>query len=289
MKSLEERTIQLLKENHLYANKKLGQNFLINQEIIEKIVSNADVNQTDLIIEIGPGLGSLTEELLKKAGKVVCIELDFNMVKILEKRFASNTRYRMINDDVLKVDLKKIISEELNNKLMSAKVVANLPYYITTPIIMKLLEEKLNITSITVMVQKEVAQRLTAIPGDDFTGAITYAINYYSKPQIILDVPKENFMPIPEVDSAVIQLIIYNKLPVKVNNEKLFFEIIKQSFMQKRKTLVNSLSSGNMINKEELKRIINKVGLDENIRAERVSIKEFAILADEIEKVKRNA
>lgn len=238
MKNIEEETIQILKENHLYANKKLGQNFLINQEIIKQIVIGAEVTENDLVIEIGPGLGSLTEELLNKAGKVICIELDLNMVRILEKRFKNNSKFSLIHQDVLKTDLKNLIkSEKENNHLTNAKVVANLPYYITTPIIMKLLEEKLDISNITVMVQKEVAQRLAAVPGEKYTGAITYTINYYSKPSIIIDVPRENFMPVPEVDSAVIRLQVLKQPSIKVEDEEMFFELIKLAFMQKRKHL----------------------------------------------------
>lgn len=283
MKSLEEQTKQLLKENHLYANKKLGQNFLINKEIIENIVTKAEVTEKDLVIEIGPGLGSLTAELLEKAGRVVCIELDPNMIKILEKRFGSNPKFRLIHEDVLKVDLKSLILEEKeHHKLIDAKVVANLPYYITTPIIMKLLEEKLEIKSITVMVQKEVAQRLTAVPGEEHTGAITYTINYYSKPSIIIDVPRENFMPEPEVDSAVMHLQVLEKPSVKVEDEKLFFEIIKLAFMQKRKTLVNSLASSKLLGKEQIQGILSQMGLDEKIRAEKLTLEDYAKIAEKL-------
>ncbi len=281
MKSLENETKQILKENNLYANKKLGQNFLINQEIIENIVLGAQVNENDLVIEIGPGLGSLTSELLKKAGRVVCIELDTNMVNVLNKRFKEHSNFRLIHEDVLKVDLKSIIKEETETyNLKSVKVVANLPYYITTPIIMKLLEEKLDISSITVMVQKEVAQRLTAKPGDEYTGAITYAINYYSEPCILIEVPRENFLPAPEVDSSVMQLKILQKPSVKVKNEKELFEIIKLSFMQKRKTLVNSLSSNGQISKEQIREILEKLGMDEKIRAEKITLEQFAKISD---------
>ena len=281
MKNLEHETKQILRENNLYANKKLGQNFLINQEIIENIVLGAEVCEKDLVIEIGPGLGSLTAELLKKAGRVTCIELDTNMINVLEKRFKQNSKFKLIHGDVLKTDLQGLIKEEKQqHNLTNAKVVANLPYYITTPIIMKLLEEKLNISSITVMVQKEVAQRLAARPGDEFTGAITYAINYYSKPAIIIDVSRENFIPVPEVDSGVIKLEILDEPSVKVKDEKILFEIIKQSFMQKRKTLVNSLSSSGQISKGQLQEILNKLGIDERIRAEKLTLEQFVGIAD---------
>ncbi|MBR6034351.1 MAG: 16S rRNA (adenine(1518)-N(6)/adenine(1519)-N(6))-dimethyltransferase RsmA [Clostridia bacterium] len=279
METLEEKTKQILKANHLYANKKLGQNFLINEEIIEDIVSKSEVSKDDLIIEIGPGLGSLTEALLKKAGRVVCVELDQNMIEILNKRFNNTSNFEIIHNDILKVDLNSLISERKKQYgLVKAKVVANLPYYITTPIIMKLLEEKLDITSITVMVQKEVAQRLTAVPGDEFTGAITYTINYYSVPSTIIDVPKENFMPVPEVDSSVIQLKILKEPSVSVEDENLFFEIIKCAFMQKRKTIINSLTNSKLVEKEKIKLALEKMGLDDKIRAEKLTIEQFARL-----------
>ena len=200
--NLLEETQMLLNQYGLRANKKLGQNFLINDEIIEAIVEKSDVCKDDLIIEIGPGLGSLTKALLEKAGKVVAIELDKNMVSILKNRFL-NENLEIINDDILKVDLYSIIENH-----MSVKVVANLPYYITTPILMKLLEEKYPFKSITVMVQKEVGERICAKPGNKSYGAITLSANYYSVPAKIIDVPKENFLPSPEVDSCVIKMDI---------------------------------------------------------------------------------
>lgn len=279
MRNLEEQTKQILKENHLYANKKLGQNFLINEEIVEEIVKGAEVNEKDLVIEIGPGLGTLTEVLLQKAGRVVCIELDTNMISVLEKRFTQKTNFELIHQDVLKVDLKTLIAQEKQDYcLTNVKVVANLPYYITTPILMKLLEEKLEIQSITVMVQKEVAQRLTAKPGEEYTGAITYTIHYYTKPSILIDVPRENFMPAPEVDSAVMHMEVLKKPNVKIEDEKLFFQIIKLAFGQKRKTLVNALTNSGFLEKQQVQEMLQQMGLDEKIRGEKITMEQFAML-----------
>ena len=236
--NLREETEFLLKNNGLKANKKLGQNFLINEEIIEQIIKKADVNKDDIIIEIGPGLGSLTAKLLENAKKVIAIELDSNIVNILKTRFSLYDNFELIENDVLKVDLNEIV-----NQYESVKVVANLPYYITTPIVMKLLEDKLKLKSITVMVQKEVGERFCASPNSKDYGAITLSINYYTIPNIIIDVPKENFNPIPEVDSCVINLEIRENPPVKINDEKKFFKLIKAGFMQRRKTINNSFTA----------------------------------------------
>ena len=204
--SLEE-TRFIMKKYNISANKKLGQNFLINDDVILGIINSANVEKNDLIIEIGPGLGTLTSKLLEKAGKVVAIELDEKMVTILNDRFKLYNNFTLINEDILKVDLNKLIKDNLDH-LINVKVVANLPYYITTPIIMKLLEEKLNIDTITVMVQKEVADRITANPGDKLSGSITYSVDYYAKAEKVTFVDKHSFIPSPEVDSEVIKLQI---------------------------------------------------------------------------------
>ncbi len=283
MKNLEEQTKKLLKENHLYANKKLGQNFLINQEVVDGIVEGANVTKDDFVIEIGPGLGTLTEKLIENAGYVLAIELDKNMVSILKKRFNTITKFDILNEDVLKVNLEKIIDEVKSKyKLKNAKVVANLPYYITTPIIMKLLEEKLNLESITVMVQKEVANRLAEVPGGNNTGAITYTINYYTEPKIIIDVPRNCFMPEPEVDSAVLYMKVLKTCRIKVSSEEKLFEVIKYAFMQKRKTLINSLSGSGKWDKEIIKKALQELGIEENIRGERLSLEQFALLSEAI-------
>ena len=266
----------IMKKYNITANKRFGQNFLIDDDIISGIVENADVNKSDLIIEIGPGLGTLTAELLKSAGKVISIELDTNMINILNDRFSLFDNFELINQDVLKVDLKQLIESNLNGEIKHAKVVANLPYYITTPIIMKLLEEKLNLDSITVMVQKEVADRLTAKPGDKDTGAITYSINYYSDSKTVLDVPNTSFIPSPEVNSAVIKLDILKEPRYKLENEELFFKIIKAAFLLKRKTLVNALNNSNLFSsKQEIIDMLKGLNLDENIRGEKLTLEDY--------------
>ena len=241
--SLYNETKFIMKKYNISANKSLGQNFLIDDEAVSTIVDTAKVTKDDLIIEIGPGLGTLTSKLLEKAGKVIAIELDKKMVLVLEDRFSLYDNFECINEDVLKVDLESLISEEKSKGLKTAKIVANLPYYITTPIIMKLLEEKLDIETITVMIQKEVADRLVAEPGKANTGAITYAINYYTNPKVVLQVPNTAFIPAPDVNSTVIQLEVLQKPKIDVIDEEMFFKVIKYAFMQRRKTLLNSLTN----------------------------------------------
>lgn len=272
--NLREETEFILKKYGLRANKKLGQNFLINEEIINQIIEKANVNKNDTIIEIGPGLGSLTAKLLENANKVIAIELDSNMSNILKERFCLYDNFELIEKDVLKVDLNEIVE-----KYDSVKVVANLPYYITTPIIMKLLEERLKLKSITVMVQKEVGERFCAVPNSKEYGAITISINYYTKPEIIINVPKENFEPMPEVDSCVIKLDVRNVPPVELKNEKDFFNLIKAGFSQRRKTINNSLASMG-ISKEKIKNVLEKLGIDSKLRAENLTMEQFADISN---------
>ena len=272
--NLREETEFILKKYGLRANKKLGQNFLINEEIINQIIEKADVNKNDTIIEIGPGLGSLTAKLLENANKVIAIELDSNMSNILKERFCLYDNFELIEKDVLKVDLNEIVE-----KYDSVKVVANLPYYITTPIIMKLVEERLKWKRITVMVQKEVGERFCAVPNSNEYGAITISINYYTKPEIIIDVPKENFEPMPEVDSCVIKLDVRNVPPVELKNEKDFFNLIKAGFSQRRKTINNSLASMG-ISKEKIKNVLEKLGIDSKLRAENLTMEQFADISN---------
>lgn len=271
---LREETISILNKYGLRANKKLGQNFLINESIICDIVKKANVTKDDVVIEIGPGLGSLTKELINNAKKVIAIELDPNMVDILKSRFGIFDNFEIIYGDVLKIDLQELIKD-----YDSVKVVANLPYYITTPIIMKLLEDRLNIKSITVMVQKEVGERICSTYKDKEYGAITVSVQYYSDPKIIIDVPKENFLPAPEVDSCVIRLDMREKPPVSLKDEKLFFRLVKGAFTQRRKTINNSLTCSGK-SKEEIMTTLNKLGIDSKLRAENLSIQQYADIAN---------
>ena len=284
MENILEETRFIMKKYNIKANKNLGQNFLISQEVIEKIVSCSQITKEDLVIEIGPGLGTLTKYLLDKAGKVICIELDAKMLKILEDRFYLYNNFEIINNDVLKVDLKNIIStEKKNSRINNVKIVANLPYYITTPIIMKLLEEELELDSITVMIQKEVADRLIAIPGQKNTGAITYSVYYYATSEGILEVPNNSFVPEPEVTSKVIKLNIRKEPIVKPKDKEKMFEIIKYAFMQKRKTLLNSLTNNKVFNnKQQGIEILNNLHISENVRPEELTLEQFAEISDNL-------
>lgn len=284
MQSSLEETKFILNKYKITANKKLGQNFLIDDDVINKIIEASQINKDDLVIEIGPGLGTLTSKLLENAGKVIAVELDKKMITILEDRFKLYNNFVLLNEDILKVDLRKLINDNILD-LKKVKIVANLPYYITTPIIMKLLEDRLNIESITVMVQKEVADRITAKPGEKLSGAITYSVDYYSKAEKIVFVDKKCFIPSPEVDSEVIRLVIREKPEIELLDEETFFKIIKASFMQRRKTLINGImNSGIIKDKEKIKEIIEGIGLDVNIRGEKLSIEQFANLANSIYK-----
>lgn len=280
MSSILEETKYIMKKYNIKANKNLGQNFLISEDVVEKIVESADIKKDELIIEIGPGLGTLTKHLLEKSGKVICIEIDPKMIKILEDRFALYTNFEIINEDVLKVNLQEIIKKEKR----TCKIVANLPYYITTPIIMKLLEDKLEIESITVMIQKEVADRLIARPGEKETGAITYSVYYYCNSEKILEVPNYSFIPEPEVTSEVIKLKLRKEIPIKVKNIEDMFKIIKNAFMQRRKTLINALVNTKIIkNKEEANEIFEKLNISTKVRAEELTLQQFADISDNIE------
>jgi len=272
----------IMNKYNITASKSLGQNFLIDSEVVSGIVDNAELSKEDFIIEIGPGLGTLTAVLLEKAGKVTCIELDKRMVNIITDRFSLYNNFEVINEDVLKVDLDKLIAENLEKyNLKKAKVVANLPYYITTPIIMKLLEDRLNLESITVMVQKEVAERLTETPGGKETGAITYSINYFADSEIVINVPNTSFIPAPEVNSAVMKLDLLKKPRIKVKDEKLLFKIIKVAFMQKRKTLVNGLYNGKIFeSKQEIEKMLFDLKIDLKVRAEELTLEQFGKIAD---------
>lgn len=284
METLIEETKFIMKKYNIRANKSLGQNFLISEQVVNEIVESSKIDKEDLVIEIGPGLGTLTKYLLEKAGKVIGIELDKKMVEILQDRFKLYNNFELYQQDVLKIDLKHLIKKEKENtNIKKVKIVANLPYYITTPIIMKLLEEKLDLESITVMIQKEVADRLIAIPGEKETGAITYAVYYYAIAEAILEVPKESFIPEPEVTSKVIKLNIRKEPPIEVQDKEFMFKIIKSAFMQRRKTLINALNNAKIFqNKEEGNQILESLKLDESVRAEKLTLENFADITNRI-------
>lgn len=273
----------MMKKYHITANKNFGQNFLIDETIVNSIIQTANISKEDFILEIGPGLGTLTSKLLEKAGKVICIELDKKMLDILQDRFSLYDNFELINEDVLKIDLTNLIELNLQN-FKHAKVVANLPYYITTPIIMKLLESKLNLTSITVMVQKEVAERLTEIPGGKNSGAITYSIHYYTNPKLIINVPNTSFLPSPKVDSSVIHLELLKQPKVTPLNIDLFFKIIKSAFLQKRKTLINALLNNHFGTREYLENMLTSLNIDLKIRGEKLTLEQFQEISDYLEK-----
>ena len=282
MDNILQETKFIMKKYNIKANKNLGQNFLVSSDAINQIVNSGEIEKDDLIIEIGPGLGTLTKELLERAKKVICVELDNKMVEILNERFSLYGNLEILNQDILKTDLKEIIKKEKNqNNIKDVKIIANLPYYITTPIIMKLLEEKLDLKSITVMIQKEVAERLIATPGEKNTGAITYTVYYYAEAKKIAEVPNTSFIPEPEVTSEVIRLDIRKNPPVETKDTEMMFKIIKNAFMQRRKTLLNSLTNTKIFkNKEEGTKILKTLNLNENIRAEELTLKKFAEITD---------
>ncbi len=267
-------TLGILKKYNIKADKSLGQNFLISDEVVEKIVEEADINKEDTVIEIGPGLGVLTNLLLKKSNDVKVIELDERMVNILKSRFILSKNLTIIYNDVLKVDLKELTK----NAKGKVKVVANLPYYISTPIIMKLLEANDIIDEIIVMVQKEVADRLTAKTGTRLAGAITYEVEYFSNSEEIIKVTKDCFIPSPKVDSAVIKLTL--KKNIEKNNLDKLFKIIKSAFSQRRKTLENALLNSGMVeSKEQLEKIYNELGFEKNVRGEKLTLEDYINLS----------
>lgn len=273
-------TKAILNEYPFIFQKKFGQNFLIDPHVLNKIILSAEISKEDCVLEIGPGIGSVTEELILRAGKVISVEIDHQLIPILEKQFNHAPHFKLIHKDILKVDLKKLIADESPNKKI--KVVANLPYYITTPIIMALLENELPIENITVMVQKEVAERLAAGPGSKQYGAITVAVNYYCTPYLAANVPRNCFMPRPNVDSAVLKLALNEEPPVSLKNKNQFFRIIKAAFSQRRKTLLNALAANGELDldKEHLKQLLDESGIGASTRGETLSLEKFAFLSD---------
>uniref|UniRef100_UPI0028D866D1 16S rRNA (adenine(1518)-N(6)/adenine(1519)-N(6))- dimethyltransferase RsmA n=1 Tax=Oribacterium sinus TaxID=237576 RepID=UPI0028D866D1 len=261
--------------------KQFGQNFLIDASVLDHIISYAKIQKEDLVIEIGPGIGTLTEALCEHAGQVIAIEIDDKLIPILEENLAAKENFRLLHQDVLKVDFTELLKEYPD--FYSVKVVANLPYYITTPILLSLLEKKLPLSSITVMVQKEVAERMQAGPGTKDYGALSLAVQYYSKPEIVQEVPPHCFIPRPKVSSMVIHLSIYKESPVECENPEYLFMTIKASFMQRRKTLVNALSAGLGIDKEVIKSVLSALSFPENVRGETLSLDEFAEISDNLD------
>lgn len=261
-------------------SKSLGQNFLINPSVCPRMAELSGADKGVGVIEIGPGIGVLTNELCKLADKVVAIELDKRLLPVLEETLGVYDNLKVVNADVLETDLHKLIEEEFSG--MEVVVCANLPYYITSPVIMKLLEDKLPISAITVMVQKEAAQRICAEVGSRQSGAVTVSVNYYAKPEMLFSVSAGSFMPAPKVDSAVIRLDVLDEPPVKVNDEKKLFSVIKAAFSQRRKVISNSLSSGLSLDKSKIAEILEKSGVPLNARAEKLSLQNFADIANNL-------
>ena len=275
-----QKTIEVLQKYDFTFQKKFGQNFLIDTHVLDKIISA--ITKEDMVLEIGPGIGTMTQYLAEAAGKVIAVEIDKNLIPILSDTLSEYQNVRIINEDVLKLDLRKLADEENGGKAI--KVVANLPYYITTPIIMGLFENHVPVESITVMVQKEVADRMQTGPGSKDYGALSLAVQYYAEPYIVANVPPNCFMPRPKVGSAVIRLTRHKEPPVEVKDEKLMFDIIRASFNQRRKTLANGLNNSDKItcSKEIITEAIEKLGKGPSVRGEALSLQEFASLSNDI-------
>lgn len=263
-------------------SKSLGQNFLIDDNVIDKIIDGARVKEGDKVIEVGPGIGTLTREMAKRAEKVVAVEIDKNLIPILKETLSDFDNTEVVNEDILKVDINKLVDEKLSGG--PVKLIANLPYYITTPIVMKFLEEDIPVTDIVVMVQKEVADRMNAVPSTKDYGALSVAVQYYCDTEIVAKAPRHMFIPQPKVDSTVIGLHIREEKKYKADNEQLFFKTVKAAFGQRRKTLLNSLSSMGVLDKDKIKEVLAEAGIDEKRRGETLSIEEFANLSNIINK-----
>jgi len=274
-------TIEILKKYDFMFQKRFGQNFLIDTHVLEKIIKSAEITKDDLVLEIGPGIGTMTQYLCENAREVIAVEIDKNLIPILQNdTLAEYDNVTIINEDILKVDLNKLVEEKNGGKRI--KVVANLPYYITTPIIMGLFESHVPLQNITVMVQKEVADRMQAGPGSKDYGALSLAVQYYAAPYIAANVPQNCFMPRPNVGSAVIRLTLHEKPPVQVKDEKFMFALIRASFNQRRKTLVNGLTNAAdlSLSKEEVQEALEKMQLSATVRGEALTLEQFAELAN---------
>lgn len=275
-----QRTIEVIKKYEFCFQKKFGQNFLIDGHVLDKIIAGAGVTKDDMVLEIGPGIGTMTQYLAEAAGKVVAVEIDRNLLPILQETLADYDNVKVIHADVLSLDLEKLVQEENGGRPI--KVVANLPYYITTPIIMALFEQHVPLANVTVMVQKEVAARMKSGPGSKDYGALSLAVQYYAEPYIVANVPCNCFMPRPNVDSAVIRLTRYEEPPVQVKDEKMLFKIIRASFNQRRKTLKNGLNNSSELNftKDQIAAAIAEAGFSPSVRGEALTLEQFAKLTD---------
>lgn len=273
-------TIEVLQKYNFVFQKKYGQNFLIDGNILDKIVASAEITKDDCIIEIGPGIGTMTQYLAEAAREVIAVEIDKSLIPILEDTLSAYDNVTIINEDILNVDINKLVEERNQGKPI--KVVANLPYYITTPIIMGLFESRVPLNSITIMVQKEVADRMQVGPGTKDYGALSLAVQFYANPQIVVNVPPSCFMPQPKVGSSVIRLTKYEKSPIKVVDESFLFSIIRASFNQRRKTLVNGLQNAANLNmkKEHILETLKEMKLSETIRGEALTLEQFAIFSN---------
>lgn len=273
-------TIETIKKHGFDFQKKFGQNFLIDAHVLEKIMDAAEITKEDCVLEIGPGIGTMTQYLAERARKVIAVEIDSKLIPILKETLGSYDNVQIINEDILKLDIEALVAEENQGKPI--KVVANLPYYITTPIIMGLFEQHVPLNNITVMVQKEVADRMQVGPGTKDYGALSLAVQYYAKPYIVANVPPNCFIPRPNVASAVIRLTRYQEPPVKVQDEKLMFRLIRASFNQRRKTLVNGIGNAPELpfTKEQTAQALEQMGLSVTIRGEALTLEEFAELSD---------
>ena len=276
-------TIEVLQKYHFNFQKKFGQNFLIDTHVLEKIMNAAQISKDDCVVEVGPGIGTMTQYLAERAGHVVAVEIDKALIPILSDTLSAYDNVEVINEDILKVDLNRLVQEKNGGRPI--KVVANLPYYITTPIIMGLFESHVPLQSITIMVQKEVADRMQVGPGTKEYGALSLAVQYYAKPEIVAIVPPNCFMPRPNVGSAVIRLTRHKEVPVQVNDEKLMFKIIRASFNQRRKTLANGLNNAPDIHlsKEVIQESIEELGVPVTIRGEALTLQQFAQLSNIID------
>ena len=275
-----QRTIEVIKKYEFCFQKKFGQNFLIDGHVLDKIIAGAGVTKDDMVLEIGPGIGTMTQYLAEASGKVVAVEIDRNLLPILQETLADYDNVKVIHADVLSLDLEKLVQEENGGRPI--KVVANLPYYITTPIIMALFEQHVPLAKVTVMVQKEVAARMKSGPGSKDYGALSLAVQYYAEPYIVANVPCNCFMPRPNVDSAVIRLTRYEEPPVQVKDEKMLFKIIRASFNQRRKTLQNGLNNSSELNftKDQIAAAIAAAGFSPSVRGEALTLEQFARLTD---------